>query len=90
MVQDAAHIRHGAPLPAEEGVNGYPQPVGQGGEELHVGRAALFPLAHRLGGYAQRLAQLLLREAPFPAQLRNAFAQNIGHKTTSIHLMVVS
>ena len=82
--------REDAPFPAKEGVDGDPQPVGQGGKELHIGRAALFPLAHRLGGHPQRLAQLFLGKAPLTAQLGYAFTQDIGHMTTSIRLMVVS
>ena len=88
--QRAFHVLHRPAFPAKKGVDGHAQPVGQGGEELHVWRAALFPFAHRLGGHTQRLAQLLLGEAPFPAQFSDAFAQYIGHKTTSIRLMVVS
>ena len=77
-----------APLPAEQGIDGDAQAVRQGGEQLHVRRAALLPLAHRLGGHPRQLAQLLLGEAPGLAQFRDALAQHVCHISTSFRFVV--
>ena len=59
--------------PAEEGVDGDAQGVGDGGEQGYVRRAALFPLAYRLGGDPYHLPQLFQGEPPLLAQCGDSF-----------------
>ena len=78
------HILWGVPVPSEQGVDGYPQPVGDGRQQGYVRCAAALPAAHRLGADPHGPPQLLLGHPcrlPVPRDL--SAQQRLAHVVSS-------